>query len=281
MITLFQGDNEDVMAGLAGERRRFTLAYLDPPFCTQRVHTMPTGEVAFDDRWKSIDAYIAKLASVAQCAWSLLEPHGSIVVHVDTKVSHYVKVALDELFGQDRFASEIIWRYRRWPTKTLNFQRVHDTLLRYRRDLRVVPRFNQLYEPLSAKTLATWGDRKQRAITDADGRRLRSSTESEASAGVPLGDVWDIGIIAPVARERTGFPTQKPMALLERLIQGLTFVGDAVLDPYLGSGTSMQACQKLGRSGVGIDSSEVAIRVARNRLGIRAAVADPTAPIGR
>lgn len=265
MISLLHGDSEDVIADVAVAGHRFALCYIDPPFYTQRVHRMGE-EVAFDDRWATLGHYLAKLTNVIECAWSLLEPHGSLVVHVDPKVSHYVKVQLDELVGADHFASEIIWRYRRWPSKTPNFQRVHDVLLRYRKSLDVEPRWTQLYEPLSAKTLATWGTGKQRAVVGADGRRVRSSTTAEQTEGVPLGDVWEIGIIAPVARERTGYPTQKPEALLERLVTALTLPGDAVLDPYAGSGTTLVVCDRLGRDAVGIDSSAVAIRVARARL---------------
>src|SRR6185295_16470996 len=109
------------------------------------------------------------------------------------KTSHYLKVACDQIFGRACFASEIIWRYRRWPAKTPNFQRVHDVLLRYRKDPAVRPRWNQAYEPLAASTLATWGTKKQRAVFDG-GRRARSSSLSTESEGVPMGDVWEIGV---------------------------------------------------------------------------------------
>src|ERR1700674_2440976 len=103
---------------------------------------------------------------------------------------------LDELFGQEVFASEIVWRYRRWPSKTPNFQRVHDTLLRWRKDPNAVPRWNQPYEALAASTLATWGTKKQRAVVGKDGRRQRSSSMAEETAGVPMGDVWEMGVLA-------------------------------------------------------------------------------------
>lgn len=276
MITVIKGDNVEVMDTLAGEARRFTLVYADPPFHTGRVHHMADGkEVAFDDRWPSLQVYMGALEVVSRGARELLDPHGSFVLHVDSKISHYAKVMLDGVFGADHFASEIIWRYRRWPTKTSNYQRVHDVLLRYRKDINVLPRFQQLYEPLSPKTIATWGTRKQKAVWDTAAhkanklsppRRKRSSVTAEQSPGVPLGDVWDIGIVAPVSRERTGFPTQKPEKLLERLVSSLTLPGDSVLDPYMGSGTTLRVCERLGRSAVGIDSSDVAVRVAHRRL---------------
>ena len=159
-----------------------------------------------------------------------------------------------------------MWRYRRWPSKTKNFQRVHDVLLRYVRDANETPRWNQLYEPLAASTLATWGDRKQRAVVDGDGRRTRSSTTEEASHGTPLGDVWDISIVAPVAKERTGYPTQKPETLLRRLIEACTNPGDWVLDPYMGSGTTLAVAATSGRRAIGLDVGAEAHEVTRKRL---------------
>jgi site-specific DNA-methyltransferase (adenine-specific) len=197
---------------------------------------------------------------------ALLAPHGSIVIHVDSRTSHYVKVLGDEVFGDDAFASEIVWRYRRWPSKTENFQRVHDVLLRFRKDVSVRPRWNTLYEPLAASTLATWGTQKQRAVFGEGGRRLRSSTTPEETRGVPMGDVWDVGVIAPVSRERTGYPSQKPEALLERVVLALSDADDWVLDPYMGSGTTLAVAARLGRRFLGIDQSAVAIETTLARL---------------
>ena len=252
--------------------------YLDPPFFTGRQHSrvlrgrdasgciVRESEPAFDDRWDSLSDYLEELNIRLIAARSLLSPDGSLVLHVDPKTSHYARVLLDEVFGPDCFASEIVWRYRRWPAKTPNFQRVHDVLLRYVRDAKSKPRFTQVYEPLAPSTLATWGTKKQRALYDKTGRRRCSSSTAEASPGVPLGDVWDIGIVAPVARERTGYPTQKPEALLSRLVETLTMPGDWVLDPYLGSGTTLAVCARLGRNAIGIDDNPAAIEMTCQRL---------------
>lgn len=279
-VRYYSGDNLAALHALAPELNgQVTLAYLDPPFLTNKVHTrvrrvrdQTSGKIvrdhvaAFDDRWSSISAYLDALVPRLSAVRSTLAPHGSVVIHVDSKTSHYVKVVCDELFGPDCFASEIIWRYRRWPTKTPNFQRVHDVLLRYVKRADVKPRFNQLYEPLAASTQATWGNRKQRAVVDEVGRRTRSSTTAQASPGAPLGDVWEIGIVAPVARERTGYPTQKPENLLERLIRALSDPGDLVLDPYCGSGTALATAYRLGRRCVGIDVGGEARSVTVARL---------------
>src|SRR5580704_14432001 len=275
---LLEGDNLRVLRGLAASHAgAVTLAYLDPPFFTNREHaawlrkagaprTSRTRVHAFDDRWADLPAYLDALGTRLAATRELLAPHGSIVVHVDPKTSHYVRVLGDEIFGADAFASEIVWRYRRWPSKTPNFQRVHDVLLRWRRSLDAVPRWNQSYEPLAASTLATWGTGKQRAVFTKEGRRARSSSTSETSAGVPMGDVWDIGVLAPISRERTGYPSQKPVALLERLIAALSDPGDLVLDPYAGSGTTLAVAHKAKRSFLGVDAGPVAIRTVHARF---------------
>lgn len=285
-VQFIAGDNLEVLTQLGAElRRKVTLIYLDPPFLTNKVHArvrrtrskdgICRSEVAaFDDRWSSLPDYLSALGERLTVLRETLAPHGSIVVHVDPKTSHYVKVLCDEVFGLEAFASEIIWRYRRWPAKTQNFQRVHDVLLRYVKDPSVEPRFNQLYEPLAASTLATWGTGKQRAVIGKDGRRLRSSTLETSSPGAPLGDVWDIKIVAPVAHERNGYPTQKPEALLERLVSALSNPGDLVLDPYCGSGTTLAVAQRLGRRAIGIDMGDEARDVTLARL--TALSANPT-----
>ena len=274
---LVHGDNLAALRALAETHAEaVTLCYMDPPFLTGRVHEAVSRsgalgpararQAAFDDRWSDLASYLESLGPRLRAARELLAPHGSIVIHVDSKTSHYVKVLADEVFGIDAFASEIIWRYRRWPSKTQNFQRFHDCLLRYRKDPKTPPRWTTLYEPLAASTLATWGSKKQKAVVGKDGRRERSSIGSQSTDGVPMGDVWDIGVIAPIARERTGYPSQKPEALLERLLSALTVPGDMVLDPYSGSGTTISVAARMGRTFVGIDCGNVAIDTARGRL---------------
>lgn len=259
-IDLYQGD----MLEEARRARDCALIYLDPPFFTQRTHRMlGTAEKAFEDSWESLDAYLEWLGARLSALKACLAPYGSIVVHVDSKTSHYVKVLGDDIFGYDRFASEIVWRYRRWPSKTPNFQRVHDVLLRW--TSYGPSRWNQQYEPLASSTVKTWGNGKQVAVVDSTGRRMRSSTITEPSKGCPMGDVWDISIVAPVAKERTGYPTQKPEALLERLIMSLTDGGDLVLDPCCGSGTTIAVANRLCRRAVGIDINPKAILMTGSR----------------
>jgi len=276
---LVLGDNLEALSALTrAAAGSASLVYLDPPFFTQRKHQQVVRarslgggvtreeRLGFDDRWADLGAYLNELWPRLVLARQLLSREGCLILHVDPKTSHYAKILLDELFGPECFASEIVWRYRRWPSKTRNFQRVHDVLLRYVKDKSAVPRFHQLYEPLAPSTRATWGTGRQIAVVGAEGRRVRSKTTDQPSLGTPLGDVWEIGIVAPVARERTGYPTQKPEALLSRLIEACTEPGDLVVDPYAGSGTSLVAAIRLGRRAIGIDQNPEAIQLSEQRL---------------
>lgn len=266
MADIRQGDNADVMHAMLEAGERFTLAYLDPPFFTGRDFETADGRAAYSDKWQSLEAYLEHLMPRVEAAFMLLEPHGSIVVHVDPTVSHYVKVRGDSLFGRHNFASEIVWRYRRWPAKFQNFQRMHDVLLRWTTG-HAAPTFNQLFEPLSQSTADAFKQAKQRAVSDQRRAAQRvARTTDELSPGAALSDVWEISLVAPSGDERTGYPTQKPEALIERLVLALTNEGDRVLSPYMGSGTELAVCHRLGRKATGIDSSEVAINVARERL---------------
>jgi DNA modification methylase len=276
-LRLWQGDNLAVLERLAADGVKVELAYLDPPFFTQRLHlrTVRRGRgetlerehvAAFDDRWPTFESYLDAMEARLVRVRELLADVGSMVLHVDPTTSHYLKVMCDRIFGREAFASEIVWRYRRWPAKTRNFQRVHDVLLRYVKNPGVEPRFNQLYEPLAASTVATWGHTKQLAAFGRDGRRVRSTRTETESPGVPMGDVWEIGVLAPVARERTGYPTQKPEALLRRIVESCSDPGDTVLDPYCGSGTTLAVAAATGRHALGIDASDEALAVTRARL---------------
>ncbi len=266
-VRIIEGPNDEAMDALYVNGERFALAYLDPPFYTQRDHRTAGGELAFSDKWKTFDCYLEELDHAVTGARDLLLDEGSLVLHLSPAAVHYVKVRCDAIFGRACFAGEIIWRYRRWPAKSRNFQGMHDVLLRYVRDPSVECRFNQLYEPLAASTLETFSDLKQRAVL-ADGKRVRSETSSdgERSPGAALSDVWEISIVAPSGKERTGYPTQKPERLIERLVDALTDEGDRVLDPFVGSGTTPAVCLKRGRGCVGIDASPVAIRTTNARL---------------
>lgn len=270
--TLIRGEGSAGLHALASREVRAALVYVDPPFFTGRVHhtnaraRREQGErAAFSDEWTDLGEYLEHLDAMLRAARDVLLPEGCLVLHTDSRVGHYLRVLGDEVFGEGAFVSEIVWRYRRWPAKTRNFQRLHDLLLRFVRDPSARPRFHQRYDELAASTKKTWGTGRQLAIFDGDERK-RSSVSAEASPGAPLGDVWDFSIVAPSGTQRTGYPTQKPLPLIERLVDTLTDEDDLVIDPTMGSGTTLVASATLGRRAIGIDRSEVAHETTQKRL---------------
>jgi DNA modification methylase len=159
-----------------------------------------------------------------------------------------------------------VWRYRRWPAPGKRLQRMHDTLLVYAASGAHTFRALHGYEPLADSTQRTFGTSRQRAVI-RDKQRTKSETTDEQSTGPLLSDVWDIPVVAPSGHERTGYPTQKPEALLERLILSFSNEGDTVLDPYCGSGTTLAVAETNGREWIGVDASDVAIETTLRRLG--------------
>lgn len=263
---LYHCDNLRAVDHLRGSGTRFRLIYLDPPFLTQRDFALlgPSGKKAFGDRWDSAGEYLSFLRERLDAAHGLLLPGGSLVLHCDWRASHWLRCLLDEQFGVEGFRNEIVWRYRRWPSKQQAFQRMHDVLLWYVKAPLGEAVFHQQFEPLAASTLKAFGTSKQQA--DFSSGRRKPSKLSVSTPGAPLSDVWEIGVIAPIGKERLGYPTQKPLALLERLVLSLTSPGDWVADLFCGSGTTLAAAASSGRRWVGCDQGLPAIRMTERRL---------------
>jgi site-specific DNA-methyltransferase (adenine-specific) len=249
------------------------LAYLDPPFFTQRVHRLgsrdSTRKFSFSDLWAGHEQYAEFLHACLTEVWRVLGADGSVVLHCDRRSAHIARAVLDRVFGAEHFRSEIIWTYRRWSNGQRALLPSHQTLLLYGKSARYV--FNRIYCDYSPATNVD--QLLQRRVRDARGKSIYERdaagavVAAEAKRGVPLGDVWDIPYLNPKARERVGYPTQKPVSLLERVVALTTDAGDLVLDPCCGSGTTLVAAHRLGRRALGIDSSEQAIAVSRERLG--------------
>ena len=212
----------------------------------------------------AMKAYLTFMAQRIIEMRRVLKKTGSLYLHCDPTASHYLKLILDYVFGKNNFRNEIVWNYRRWPAKQQNFQRMHDVIFRYSVDEQVT--WNQLYEPLAETTLKADGGKKILNVFDEEGVRKRGTKTGEESPGAPMRDVWDIGILSPTAKERTGYPTQKPLALLDRIIRASSNAGDMVMDPFCGCATTCVAAQNLGRNWIGIDISDVAVNLVTDRL---------------
>ena len=193
-----------------------------------------------------------------------LKNTGSIYLHCDPTASHYLKILMDTIFGKGNFRNEIIWHYKRWPAKQKNFQRMHNVILFYsaiyQKNI-----FNVGLENLSPGTLKRWRGKKSKVEFD-EGIRLVTQMTEEDSLGRPFDDVWDIPVINSQAKERLGYPTQKPESLLERIIEVSSNKNEVVLDPFCGCGTAIAMAQKLNRHWIGIDITHLAINLIKWRL---------------
>jgi len=199
----------------------------------------------------------------------VLKPTGSFYLHCDPTASHYLKLVCDGIFcakgqGGD-FRNEIVWSYNKWAVAENSFSRNHDIVLFYIKNSQA-SLFNVQFQERAASTLKRFGNKKIVSGFDANGKRSPSQTTDEDSGGVKMSDVWGIPILAPVSKERLGYPTQKPEALLERIIQASSNEGDVVLDAYCGCGTTVAVAQRLKRRWIGIDITYQSISLILKRL---------------
>lgn len=254
------------------EGKSVALAYLDPPFFTQKVHRLGprdrSKEFSFGDLWSSQKEYGTFLLERLRAAHRVISDRGSLFFHCDHNAVHVARLLLDEVFGSENFRSEIIWHYRRWSNSQRGLLPAHQTILYYTKSDRYI--FNEMWTDYSPATnVDQILQRRSRDdfnksvyARDENGNVIANGTKR----GVPLGDVWDIPLLNPKAKERTGYPTQKPLLLLERIINLTTNEGDCVLDPFCGSGTTLVAAQSLRRTAIGIDVSEDAVALTKSRL---------------
>jgi len=249
-----------------------SMVYLDPPFFTGKKHTSSTRDgskfYAFDDVWKSSNDYLNFLTERLFLCRRTMKLDASIFFHCDHNSVHIARQALDVVFGANNFQSEIIWSYRRWSNSKRGLLQQHQNILFYSNSSQF--KWNQMFVGYSATTNVDQilqkrsRDKRGKSVyaTDEDGNIIFDGNKK----GVPLGDVWDIPFLNPKAKERTGYPTQKPILLLERILSIVTDEGDIVLDPFCGSGTTLVAAKLLRRRSIGIDISSDAIALTKQRL---------------
>ncbi|MCA3226664.1 MAG: site-specific DNA-methyltransferase [Burkholderiales bacterium] len=285
---LIWGDNKLVLSSLKSgplreqieEAGGLKLIYIDPPFDVgadfsmdieiggETFHKEPNilEQIAYRDTWgRGADSFIAMLYERLILMRDLLADNGSIYVHCDWRVNSLVRLALDEVFGRDSHVNQIQWHYKRWPTPAREWQKMHNTLYFYAKE-KGRHLFNRQYGERSEETVKRWGTSKIVASHDADGKRIPSDYAGADSQGAPVDDVWDISIIAPSARERLDYPTQKPEALLERIVLANSNQGDLVADFFCGSGTTAAVAEKLGRKWIATDLGKFAVHTTRKRL---------------
>ena len=195
----------------------------------------------------------------------ILKPTGSIYLQMDTRINHWMRCIMDDVFGYDKFRNEISWWYKRWSNISFGFQKMHDVILFYSKDK---SKFNIQYQYYSKPneiedTVRGVIDGKLVRLKNEDGSYKKRKTENK---GVPLHDVWEIQHIQPTAKERLKYDTQKPKALIERIIKASSNEGDLVADFYLGSGTTCEVALELGRKFIGCDINPRAIEITKERI---------------
>jgi len=263
---LICGDNLEILATIDAES--VDLIYIDPPFFSNRHYELIWGDEAeirsFEDRWEGgINVYVDWMRQRVIELHRVLKKTGSFYLHCDWHAGHYLKVMCDDIFGYGNFRNEIAWCYHKWSVSQRQFVRNHDMILFYAKS--DANTFNTLFVPLTAGTLKRWKGYKQQAMFDTKGIRTATSLIDQ-SQGSPMPDWWEISVINPAAKERVGYPTQKPEQLLDRIIKVSSNQGDVVLDAFCGCGTAMVVAQLLKRRWIGIDISPSAIALVKNRL---------------
>jgi adenine-specific DNA-methyltransferase len=281
---LIWGDKKYVLPSLLPEfAGKVNLIYIDPPFDTGAdfsfTKTIPESDnnftkepsmieqKAYRDIWgrgRELDSYLQRFYETVVLLRELLADNGTLYVHLDWHVGHYAKAVLDEVFKVDCFVNEVIWHYKRWPAPSKNFQKMHDVILVYGKSLtnRI---FNLLLQELTEGTNRRWRGQKSK-VEFINGIRQVTQMTDEKSSGTPLDDVWNIPVINSQALQRVEYATQKPAALLERIIQASSNEGDIVLDCFCGSGTTADVAEKLGRKWIVCDLGRFAIHITRKRL---------------
>jgi len=268
---LFQGDTMAFMKYLAAEKDlkgRIDLIYVDPPFLSKanyqaniKIDSSLTGPmpsvrpVAYDDRWTcGKDDYLRMLSARIFMMRDLLAEDGCFWIHLDWHVVHYVKIIMDEIFGEKAFANEIIWQYKSGGTSKNHFSRKHDTLLFYKKggkcDFSILKEksYNRGRKPYRFKGVKEYRD------------------DEGWYTMVNMKDVWQIDMVGRTSSERTGYATQKPEALLSRIIESCSREGDLCADFFCGAGTMAAVAEKSGRKWIACDAGGLAISSVEKRM---------------
>jgi len=268
---LILGDNLAVMSALLPEYEgRINLIYADPPFFTNRKFSARIGRgedsrkpeewqlvEGYGDSWRDLDSYLQFLYERLALMYRLLAPNGTLYLHLDWHADAYARLILDELFGSDGvFINEIIWTYHGPSPIKSAFNRKHDTILAYAKGKDYTFNADAVREPYNPNTIATFKSSRKAGF---------GKIPNLARGKVPE-DWWYFPVVARLHGERTGYPTQKPEALLARIILASSNADDTVADFFCGSGTTALVAAKHGRKFITSDIAVRAVHTARSRL---------------
>jgi site-specific DNA-methyltransferase (adenine-specific) len=275
------GDCIERAPELAHQFGPFQLIYLDPPFnaggtrkAREQQGDRANGADAYVDFWGGLDGFLAMLEPRLDVLKQCLAPEGSLWLQLDYRAIHDAKICLDRIFGRKNFAAEIVWLPGNGGKKRTAPSITHQTILVYKRGQHLIWNGDDpsLREPFSDTSLRMHFQRR-----DSEGRCYRErvingrSYRYYADQGRRIGSVWAdcpaMTANTPLTSETTGYPTQKPESLLERIVRASTLPHGSVLDPMCGSGTTLAVAARLGRSFAGSDLNELACRITRDRIG--------------
>lgn len=290
---IIRGECVSACAYLKENDIKVDLVYIDPPFASgadyaKTIYIRRNPKVAeaikkteetleneelrtfeekmYGDVWNK-EVYLNWMYENLMAIKSIMSDKSSIFIHLDWHIGHYVKILMDEVFGEDKFVNEIIWRYRRWPAPQKAFQKMHDTIYKYQYGDVII--WNQLYEPKSDSTLKAFGDIKLTTEITEKGTIRKVKTE-EKSQGTYLSDVWEIPMVqGSASAERisaNNYATQKPEALLEKIIKSSSNKNMVVADFFGGSGVTAKVANDLNRRFIHCDIGINSIETTRDRL---------------
>lgn len=267
---LYLGDNLAVMSALLPEYEgQVDLIYADPPFFTNRQYPARVGRgedsrrpeewqlaEGYPDHWTNLDAYLDMLYPRLALMHRLLSPRGTLYLHLDWHANSYARLLLDEIFGAEQLLNEIVWVYHGPSPIRSAFNRKHDTILVYTKGKEYtfnVDAVRQPYDPNTVKTFASSPKAGFGKVPDLERGKVPE-------------DWWYFPVVARLHSERTGYPTQKPAALLERILLASSNPGDLVADFFCGSGTTPAAARRLGRRFLASDAAWRAVATTQARL---------------
>ncbi len=247
------GDNFCAMSLMLKDwERKIDLIYMDPPFATGKDFLLNDKRKGYTDRWESLEDYLDFMYKRLYLCRKLLKETGSIYIHIDYRTDGYIRVLSDEIFGYKNLRNIIYWHYGLGGSSPKKWQQKTDTILFYTKG------DNWYFNPL---------------MVPATSNKMKGKMKK-------MDNVWDIPAINNMAKERTGYPTQKPEELLKRIILASSREGDIVFDPFAGSGTTLYVSKNLNRRFIGIDNSKESLNTIKKRVGCNVVVLSKEAVYG-